>query len=197
MLSLYGETTTPETAVRNYLTFLSDPDSLRDPEEVRKLEDEVAKATDIVEQLMARAALRKAMMLDPDTYERAFIEVAREWADAQGVPGEVFEEMGVRSEVLEAAGFYGKRPRRAVGGPRKAAAPPGAPRRASVKSDALEAGILALGGPFSVRDVSERVGGSTITVTKAIERLEAQKKIVTAGERANERGRASRVWSVA
>ena len=66
-----------------------------------------------------------------------------------------------------------------------------------MKSDALEAGILALTEPFSVRDVSEKVGGSTITVSKAIERLAAQKKIVAAGERANERGRASRMWAVA
>jgi len=188
--------TTPETAVRNYLTFLTDPDSLRSPEEVKKLEDEVTKATDIVDQLMARAALRKAMMLDPDSYEQAFIEQGKQWADENDVPAGVFEDMGVGSGVLEAAGFYGKAQRRGTRGPRKVAAPAGAPRRASVKSDELEAGILGLSGPFSVRDVSEKVGGSTITVTKAIERLEAQGKIKPAGERANERGRASRGWAI-
>jgi hypothetical protein len=113
------------------------------------------------------------------------------------MPGAVFEEMGVSDQVLEAAGFYGKTQRRAARGPCKAVSSSSAPPRASVKSDALEAGIVALTEPFSVRDVSEKVGGSTITVTKAIERLEAQGKIKSAGERANERGRASRVWSVA
>src|SRR4029079_16606087 len=73
--------TSPETAVRNYLTFLSDPDSLRDPEEVKKLEAEVADATDVVDQLMARAALRRAMAIDPGVYEQAFIEHGKEWAD--------------------------------------------------------------------------------------------------------------------
>src|SRR3954454_9053112 len=84
--------TTPETAVRDYLTFLTDPDSLRNPEEVKKLEDEVTEATDVVDQLMARAALRKAMMLDPDSYEQAFIEHAKQWADDNDVPAPVFEE---------------------------------------------------------------------------------------------------------
>ena len=136
------------------------------------------------------------MALSPDIYDQAFIEQAKGWADEQGVPGEVFEEMGVRSDVLEAAGFYGRA--RKTRGHRRASATAArvpAPRRASVKSDALETGILGLSEPFSVRDVSEKVGGSTITVTKAIERLEAQGKIKSAGERANERGRASRLWA--
>jgi hypothetical protein len=188
----------PETAVRNYLTFLSDPDSLRDPEEVKKLEAEVAGATDVVDQLMARAALRRAMAVDPGVYERAFIEHGKDWADANDVPAGVFEDMGVRSDVLQAAGFFG-RTGRGIGRVAKKAAPmvgrASTPRRASVKSDELEAGILRLEEPFSIKEVTEKVGGSTITVTKAVKELEAQGKVKAAGERANERGRASRVWA--
>lgn len=187
--------TTPETAVRNYLLFLSDPDSLRNPDEVKKLEDEVAQATDIVDQLMARAALRKALALDPGAYEQAFIEAAKGWADDNDVPAEVFADMGVRDDVLDAAGFYGKTQRTRT--PRKTTARSSAPRRASVKSDELEAGILRLEEPFSIKDVTEKVGGSTITVTKVVKELESRGKVKTAGERPNERGRASRVWAVA
>lgn len=186
---------TPETAVRNYLTYLDNPDALRDEAEVSRLEKAVTDAIDLVDQLMARAALRKAMALDPGTYELAFIEQAKVWADDHDVPAESFVDMGVREDVLEAAGFYGKATKR-TRGPRKASAP-SVPRRASVKADALEAGILALDGQFSVRDVTEKVGGSTITVTKVVKELEDQGKIKSAGERANERGRASRVWAVA
>src|SRR4051812_22734600 len=126
--------TTRETAVRNYLTFLSDPDSLRDQAEVDRLEQEVTGATDVLAQVKARAALRKAMMMDPDTYEQAFIESAKTWADDNGVPAEVFEDMGVSNDVLEAAGLYGRT--RRTRGPRKAATAStraSSPRRASVK----------------------------------------------------------------
>ena len=155
-----------------YLTFLSNPESLRDPGEVERLEKQVTDATDLLEQAKARAALRRAMMLDPETYEQAFIEHAKEWAEANDVPAEVFEDMGVRTDVLEAAGLIGRARRGPRRGARRAAPtttrPAGAPRRASVRADALEEGILGLTYPFSVRDVSENVGGSTITVTKAI-----------------------------
>jgi predicted ArsR family transcriptional regulator len=70
-------------------------------------------------------------------------------------------------------------------------------RRPGIKPDALEAGILALDSPFSVKDVSEKVGGSAVTVKAAIDRLEAQGKVTASGLRANERGRASKTWAVA
>jgi hypothetical protein len=194
-----ADTTSPETAVRNYLTFLSDPQSLVDAKEVERLEKAVTDADEVLAQVVARAALLKAKRQDPEVYERAFIEHAKAWADSNGVSGEVFEEMGVRRDMLQAAGLLAGARRSSARTPRRAtsAAKTTAPRRASVKSEELEAGIFRLEGPFSVRDVSEKVGGSTITVTKAIERLEAQKKIVSAGERPNERGRASRIWTVA
>ena len=157
----------------------------------------MTKATDIVDQLMARAALRKAMMLDPDAYEQAFIE------HGQGVGRRTTASLARSSRrwasaptSSQAAGFYGKCARPRLEGARKAEAACSSPTGIG-EVRRLEAGILALTEPFSVRDVSEKVGGSTITVTKAIERLEAQKKIVSAGERANERGRASRMWAVA
>jgi predicted ArsR family transcriptional regulator len=66
-----------------------------------------------------------------------------------------------------------------------------------VKSDALEAGILAMGEPFTIKDVVDNVGGSPMTVKVVIDRLEAQERISAAGERANVRGRASKLWKVA
>src|SRR5829696_1421704 len=70
-------------------------------------------------------------------------------------------------------------------------------RRPSVRAEELEAGILAMEEPFSVKDVSENVGGSMLTVRAAIDRLEAEGRIRPAGERSGGRGRASKVWTVA
>jgi hypothetical protein len=188
--------TTPETAVRNYLIFLTDPDSLVNTVEADRLREVLAESVDPIDRLMTMAALDRASAPDLESYEQAFITQAKEWAEAEDVPASAFETMGVPRHVLEAAGILPK-PGRGRGRVGTATKAPHAPRKAMVKSDALEAGILALTEPFSVRDVSEKVGGSTITVTKAIERLEAQKKIVEASPRPNERGRASRTWTVA
>ena len=66
-----------------------------------------------------------------------------------------------------------------------------------MRPEQLEEGILALDEPFSVKDVTDKVGGSTLTVKGAIDRLEAQGKVISAGERSGSRGRAAKVWTVA
>jgi predicted ArsR family transcriptional regulator len=60
----------------------------------------------------------------------------------------------------------------------------------------LTQGILGLEGDFTIRDVSERVGGSPLTVKNTLGMLEAQGKITPAGERSGSRGRAARAWTV-
>ena len=185
-----------EVAVRDYLTFLSDPGSLVDPALISRLESDVASAKDPVDKLRSIAALDQAKTADPQRYERAFVEQAKIWASAEGVPASAFQEMGVPDDVLRAAGIVvGGRSRR--GGGQRPAASTRSTRRPAIRTAELESGILSLSDPFSVKDVSERVGGSTVTVKAAIDRLEAQGKVVAAGERPGNRGRASRTWTVA
>ena len=188
-------TTSSETAVRNYLTYLSDPDSLVDRSALEKLEDEAEKAKDPVDKLMALARLENARSADPDIYRRGFVENAKAWAEAEGVPASAFERMGVPADVLRDAGLVAKG-RRARG---RAASKDKVTRvrRARLRPEQLEEGILGLDEPFSVRDVADRIGGSPLTVKAAVERLEAQGKIMPAGERSGGRGRASKVWTVA
>jgi len=188
-----AETLTPEAAVRDYLTFLNDPESLVDPEEVSRLEGEIAKTTDPVERLMVMARLHKARSADPDAYEKAFVSQAKIWADAEDIPATAFEEMGVSVDVLRAAKLLpgGRRGIMTIRAKALSAA-----RKPGVKSTELEAGILLMPEPFTVKDVSERVGGSTVTVKAAIDRLEAQGKITAAGERTGQRGRAAKTWTV-
>lgn len=185
----------PETAVRNYLTFLSDPSKLVDAGEVAKLQKKVDSAKDPVDKLKAIAAVERAKVTDPATYRDSFIANAKQWAAEEGVPGSAFRSMGVPDDVLRAAGLDGVAKRRRGKGRTTTSAP--RTRRPGVKVEQLEQGILALSGEFTIKDVVEQVGGSQLTVRTALDRLEGQGKIVAAGERAGSRGRAAKTWKAA
>jgi hypothetical protein len=189
-----ADTEGPESAVRLYLTFLDDPQSLVDAKAVKKLEALVEKAKDPVDKLKALAALERARTADENTYRTAFINHAKLWADAEGVPATAFQQLHVPSDVLQAAGLL-QTPKRGRSRARVSQADL-ARRRPPVKSERLEEGIVALTEPFTVKDVSEHIGGSAITVKAAIDRLLAQGRIEPAGERRGERGRASKLWTV-
>ena len=118
---------------------------------------------------------------------------ARTWAQEEGIPGSAFRELGVPSDVLAEAGLEGQ----PKGGRRSKAGTAPQSRRPPVKTEQLEAGILALSEPFTVRDVADRIGGSPITIKAALDRLVAQEKVADAGERPGMRGRAAKLWKVA
>jgi hypothetical protein len=185
---------TPEAAVRLYLMYLEDPSKLVDAATVERLRGEVEKAKDPIDRLRAIAALERAQATDEGTYKYDFIKHAKGWADAEGVPASAFRQLGVPDDVIVAAGLDGRRRRG-----RARAAAPAAPRtrRPAVRAEQLEEGILGLEGPFTTKDVMDRVGGSPLTVRSAIERLEAQGRVERAGERAGMRGRAAKAWKVA
>jgi predicted ArsR family transcriptional regulator len=66
-----------------------------------------------------------------------------------------------------------------------------------MKTEQIEAGILALTEPFTVREVADRTGGSPMRVKVALDRLVAQEKVVDANERHGTRGRAAELRKVA
>ena len=189
-------TTNPESAVRLYLTFLSDPSKLVDAAEVKKLQKAVDAAKDPVDKLRAIAAVERANSSDPTVYRDGFIANAKQWADAEGVPAAAFRSMGVPADVLAAAGLdAGQKRRRGKSKTQVSGAT--RTRRPSVRADQLEKSILGMSGEFTTKDVVEQVGGSQLTVRAAIDRLEALGKIVAAGERAGGRGRAAKTWKSA
>jgi hypothetical protein len=183
-----------EGAVRSFLTFLTDPDSLVDAEAVEMHQNAVEAAKDPIEKLKALSALQRARAVDPALFRSDFVRYAKTWAEAESVPASAFQQLGVPDELLQQAGIIivGGRGRRR----KSAAAAPAATRRKAVSASQLEEGILALDGEFTLKDVSERVGGSPATIKAAIERLEAQEKVQAAGERTGSRGRAARTWKV-
>jgi hypothetical protein len=187
------DTVSPEAAVSRYLTYLDDPSKLIDADAVKQAQDAVANAKDPIDLLKALALLERSQATDDSAYKFDFIKHAKTWADEQGVPVSAFRSMGVPADVLTAAGLdrQPKDRRRSKSGtaPRS--------RRPAVKMDDLEAGILALSEPFTVRDVADRVGGSTITIKAALDRLVVQDKVAEVGERPGTRGRAAKLWKVA
>jgi hypothetical protein len=191
-------TTNPELAVRNYLTFLSDPSQLVDPADIERLQKEVDSASDPLAKLRAYAALERAQATDENSFRIEFIKYAKQWAADEGVPAAAFRSMGVPDDILKAAGLDGGTKRRRGRQPKtaKADATPRT-RRPSMRAEQLEQGILGMSGEFTSKDVVDQIGGSQLTVRTTIDRLEAQGKVSAAGERSGGRGRAAKTWKVA
>lgn len=162
-----------ETAVRNYLTFLRDPASLRDDAAVAKLTAKIGKADDPVTEARLRAELLVAESVDGAEHRSAFVAEAKGWADAEGIPASVLRDMGVPADVLTEAGFEGARRRR------RSSSSSTSRRRATgkrVTADDVREVALAASDPFSAKDLRDRSGSSPGTVQKVISEM------VSAGE---------------
>lgn len=123
MANKEDDTQTAEGAVRLYLAFLADPESLRDTSVIKKLELAVATAKDQVDKLKAVSALRKAQSVSGEAYEADFVRFAREWADSEGISAEDFKTLGVSDKVLRDAGLlpaFGKRTKATAGTTKRA-----------------------------------------------------------------------------
>jgi hypothetical protein len=101
-----------EQAVRDYLTALSDPDKLRDPDRISELTQRLEATDDPLERLRLRAELAQAQAPDTDALERDFVTHAKQWADDKGVSAAAFQEEGVPRDVLRQAGLDGGRGRK-------------------------------------------------------------------------------------
>jgi hypothetical protein len=162
---------TPEDAIRRYLVFLEDPLKLRDEGEVQLRTLAVVNAEDPIEKLKALAALEKASAVDKEALQAGFIEHAGKWAEANGVSVRAFRELKVPTDVLVSAGFDVSSVRgRAVSSP-VGTVGPGTPRKRSVSSAEVKEAVLAYAEPFTLNDVMTKVGGSPMTVRKAVDDL--------------------------
>jgi hypothetical protein len=159
-----------EQAVRNYLTALKDPSSLRDNGQIEKLQRELEQANDQVGRVILQQKLLDAQTPSVDQYEEAFVKHAKTWAENQGVSAEAFLSEGVPPAVLRRAGFQVRGGRRRA---RKAARRPGG-RRSRVSADAVRKAVPR--GTFTVKQLQERSGASTAVVRKVLqEELEGGK----------------------
>ena len=178
---------TGEEAVRLYLMYLADPNKLVDQTQIKKLEAEVDNNKDPIDKLKAIAALDRARNVDGTQYESDFTRLAKDWAEAEGVPLSAFQQMGVPTDVLARAGFDG-RSRRRRGAPARRVAS-GRPRAKSVGGEVIRDWALARTEPFTLADVQQGAGGSPATVKKAIDELLAGGRLEKLGPASDYRGR--------
>lgn len=161
----------PEGAVRLYLLFLEDPNKLRDETEIQKKTQAVLDAKDPIEKLKALSELERVAKVHEAPLRDAFVEHAKAWAEAAGIPVSAFRELQVPDEVLREAGF--DVPVSARRGRRGRAASDGATRQRAkaVPVDEIKGHVLDLKGTFVLADIQSAIGGSPATVRKAVDEL--------------------------
>lgn len=181
---------TGEGAVRLYLMYLTDPDSLRDEARIKALTSEAEKAKDPIDKLRALAELERARAVDEGQFREGFVRHARAWADEQGIGPSAFRELGVADDVLAEAGFdVGVRRTRGRGPGRRAASGTPRQRAKAVPTEEIKRQVLSLQGPFTLSQVMERAGGSPATVRKAVEDLVESGKVEKLGPAPDHSGR--------
>lgn len=181
-----GERTPAEVAVREYLTWLADPTQLVDADLIAQLQDEAATSTDPIVKLKALSRLEQAENVDGERYKLNFIHHAKLWADENQVSEAAFRQLGVDETILRAAGFGLASARRERKAP--AARPPASSSR-SVSSIEIKNQVSSWSGEFTLADVVGKVGGSPMTVRKAVEDLVEQGVVERVGPMEHHGGR--------
>lgn len=159
-----------ETAIRNYLLYLDDPSQLVDPAEVARLQTEIDTATDPLDKLRLLSKLQRAEQSDEHVLRESFCAHAKTWAEANEVTAASLTALGVSLEVLDQAGFaVPQRPERRARKPRDAARrSSGSP---SVTAAQIKSKVAAKSVKFTLADIAADIGGSPMTVRKAITEL--------------------------
>lgn len=177
---------TPEDAVRRYLLWLEEPESIVDDEAVARAEAAVADAADPLARLHALADLEHARAADAEGVTADFVAHAKAYGEAQSIPLAAWEALGVPAEVLRQAGLTGgraRRPGRPAGGGTGSRAP-------KVAIEELKAAARRLPKQFTLADVArEAGGGSPQTVRKAVDEMIEAGQVRNLGPKPDHHGR--------
>ncbi len=168
-----------EHAVRLYLQHLADPSASVDQSLVRELEAEVSRTTDPLDRLRVITALERARTVDGSALRQGFVRHARAWAEAEGIAPTAFLELGVPRDVLVEAGLLpaSRRAGRTGDG------------RSKVTTGQIAAWVLGRTRPFTLADIEAELGGSPVTVRKALAELEADRRLTRLGTVPGHHGR--------
>jgi hypothetical protein len=182
-----------DETIRQYLRYVSDPNSLVDSDKVAELEAAAERTDDLLERLRIYSELGQLSAVDVDAIKAKFIKKAGAWAKQNGVSVEAFRRMNVPEDVLVAA----KLQQKVRGARRASSATPGnaTKRRSRVTSDTILS-LVPDSGDFTVKSIAEASGASDATVRKVLLALEEQRKVTQIGtERsAGARGRGAAVY---
>lgn len=168
--------TAAENAVRNYLTVLKDPGSLRDDERAAEIEKQLATASDPIERVMLQQQLRDAQRPSTDQYEEEFVTHAKAWADAHGISVAAFLAEEVPSTVLRRAGFSVSR---AAAEGRGGRGRPSATGRSRVSAEQVRAALPT--GTFTAKDVQDATDASPAVVRRVIHEEVEAGNVIAAG----------------
>lgn len=164
--------TTAEKIVRDYLTALRDPDSLKDEEAIQKKGEELADAKDVIERLKLQDEFRQLSAPSLEKAEDEFVVHAKAWADKNGVSGNAFAAEGVPVGVLRRAGFQIGRSTKKSKRSRKTSG-------SRVTTGEVVAAIPS--GTFTVKQLGEISGASPAVVRKAIAQEEKAGRLTSLG----------------
>ncbi|HSJ45577.1 MAG TPA: hypothetical protein VK923_12910 [Euzebyales bacterium] len=163
---------TQESAVRDYLLSIRNPGALRDEDAIASLNAKLEESTDELERLQLRQQLLDIETPSLESYEDAFVEHARAWAERTGISAEAFLAEGVQPAVLRRAGFRGVSGGGRRRGGSRSASSGRTSARTRVSADEVRAAIPT--GTFTVKDLQERSGASAAVVRRIIaEEVEA------------------------
>jgi hypothetical protein len=182
-----------DETIRQYLRYVSDPNSLVDRDKVSALEAAAERTEDLLERLRIYSELGQLSAIDVDAIKAKFIKHAGRWAKQNGISVEAFRRMNVPEDVLVAAKLQQKtKASRRV----SISTPSNAVKRRTRVSTETILGLVPDTGDFTVKSIAEASGASDATVRKVIMELEEQRKITQIGtERsAGARGRGSAVY---
>jgi len=148
---------------------------VRDEAQIAKLRAQLESSTDPVAKLKAMASIQQAQDVNGGEARDAFMAVAKQWADSEGIGVPPFLEMGVPTADLTAAGFpvRGRRRPAATTTPRR--------RSTGVRVADVKAATPSVSKRFTVKDLQTASGGTNATVRKALAELVADGTITKLG----------------
>jgi hypothetical protein len=180
-----------EHAVRQYLLFLTAPDTLRDEQRIAELQSVVDSATDPIEKLKALSALEDAKAVDGERLRAEFVAHARNYVAGQGIRVDAFRTMGVADDVLGEAGLLGDRGHRTISSaPRRQ--PGGNRRMPRLNLADVEAAVPT--GDFKLADLAAAIDREVATTRNYLMRLVADGTVVEVGEDPSGRGKPAKVY---
>ncbi len=156
-----------DTAVRNYLLFLEDPAQLVDTAEIERLQAEIDAATDPLDRLRALSKLQRARQSDEGELRAAFCASAKRWAEVNEVTVASLQSVGVTDDVLQQAGFAVPAPATRRPGKNRANARPNS-SSPPVTTATIKSEVAVRTTRFTLADIGAEIGGSPMTVRKAV-----------------------------
>lgn len=189
-----------EEAIRRYLLWLNDPGSIVDVEAIEEAERVAKQTSDVIEKLKALSRVENMRLGDSRAVKQAFLDHARAWGDEHEISAASWIRLGVPPEVLREAGITADRsagrPSAGAAAARSSSRPPAnrtaGTRRESVSINQIVSHVQTMTGPFVLTDIADQVGGSPMTIRKAVDQLVAAGTVERLGSdpQHNGRGRA-------